>query len=145
MIKWEGKVQNAIKHKTVGTAKGVFDLFWSILKGDILLHRQAFKHVKTIYISKKPEGSDTAPLGVCIDAFKLMYAVIEETIVSEVSSTTPKTYLCIHIKKMNKLLIKNTAVWLCSVNGVLARCPASDNNTMIEDKLCNNFLLHGEA
>eukprot|EP00957_Ditylum_brightwellii_P209017 15359900-Ditylum_brightwellii.AAC.1 len=47
------------------------------------------------------------------------------------------TYLCNYIKKPNKLSIKNTAVRLRNINGMMARFLAPGNNLMADDELCN--------
>eukprot|EP00957_Ditylum_brightwellii_P070576 5362062-Ditylum_brightwellii.AAC.1 len=53
------------------------------------------------------------------------------------SAWLQKAYLCNRVKKHNKLLIKNTAAWLCKVKSMLMHFPVPQNTPMADDKLCN--------
>eukprot|EP00957_Ditylum_brightwellii_P005232 399605-Ditylum_brightwellii.AAC.1 len=107
-----------IKNKLISIAKSKFDLVEAILKGNVLMHRQEFKHIKIAWIPKNLDGTNSMAPGICIE-------------------TCTKGYLCNHIKKPNKLLIKNTAARLRKINGMLARFPMPNNDPMAEDELCN--------
>eukprot|EP00957_Ditylum_brightwellii_P178350 13583271-Ditylum_brightwellii.AAC.1 len=48
-----------------------------------------------------------------------------------------KAYLCNHVKRPNKLTIKNTTVRLCKVESILMHFLIPGNIPMTEDELCN--------
>eukprot|EP00957_Ditylum_brightwellii_P168754 12844546-Ditylum_brightwellii.AAC.1 len=90
--------------------------------------------------SKNSDGSDTVPLGMCNPTFTIFLQELKKHYFLKNVSHLQKAYLCNHIKKPNKLSIKNTAIRLRNVNGMLVKYLAPGNNPMADDELCN--ILH---
>eukprot|EP00957_Ditylum_brightwellii_P055300 4191369-Ditylum_brightwellii.AAC.1 len=85
---------------------------------------------------KNADGTDMDPKGICPDIFKDCLQEFKKHYPPKNLAHLQKTYLCNYIKKLNKLSIKNTAVQLLDVNGMLIHFPAPGNNLIAEDKLC---------
>ena len=62
---------------------------------------------------------------------------VKKTLLPEEFRKATKAYLCNHIRKPQKLSIKNTAARLQDVNGMLARFPTPDNSPMGDNELCD--------
>eukprot|EP00957_Ditylum_brightwellii_P096707 7365378-Ditylum_brightwellii.AAC.1 len=118
-------------------ADGRFDLVEVLLKGDTLMHWQEFVRVEISRTSKNPDGTDTALKSVCDNMFKACLQELKKHYFLKNLARLQKAYLCNHIQKPSKLLIKNTAARLRDVNDMLARFPAPDNKPMADDELCN--------
>eukprot|EP00957_Ditylum_brightwellii_P181212 13803444-Ditylum_brightwellii.AAC.1 len=69
ILEWEEKMTKIVKCKPVDTEKGKFDLVEAILEGYTLTHWLEFKQVEVAHTSKKPDSSDTVPLGMCNPTF----------------------------------------------------------------------------
>eukprot|EP00957_Ditylum_brightwellii_P082792 6294616-Ditylum_brightwellii.AAC.1 len=52
VLEWETRLAIVIKNKPIKTAKSKFDLVKAILKGDVLMHWQNFKHIEIARIQK---------------------------------------------------------------------------------------------
>eukprot|EP00957_Ditylum_brightwellii_P186887 14231681-Ditylum_brightwellii.AAC.1 len=101
------------------------------------MHWQEFKRVETSRTSKNTDGTDTDPKGMYDDMFKACLQELKKHYFLKNSARLQKAYLCNHIRKPSKLLIKNTAARLQDVNGTLMRFPAPDNNPVADDELCD--------
>eukprot|EP00957_Ditylum_brightwellii_P048602 3688000-Ditylum_brightwellii.AAC.1 len=64
-------MQKIVKCKLVDTVEGIFDIVEATLEGDTLAHWLEFKWVEVVRASKNPNGSDTAPLGMCDPTFAI--------------------------------------------------------------------------
>eukprot|EP00957_Ditylum_brightwellii_P005316 405692-Ditylum_brightwellii.AAC.1 len=92
--------------------------------------------VEVARTSKNPDGSDTAPLGMCGPIFAICLQDLKSHDFLKNASCLQKAYLCNHIKKPNKLSIKNTATRLRDVIGMLAKFLVPGNTPMMDDELC---------
>eukprot|EP00957_Ditylum_brightwellii_P121780 9287144-Ditylum_brightwellii.AAC.1 len=130
-------MQKVVKCKLGDMDKGQFYLVEALLIGDVIIHWMEFKHVETMHMSKNLYRTDTAPNGIYLETFKLCLQELKKHYLLKTLACLQKAYLCNHIKKLNKLSIKNTPVWLCDVNSMLVHFPAPGNNLMVEDELCD--------
>eukprot|EP00957_Ditylum_brightwellii_P203296 15334050-Ditylum_brightwellii.AAC.1 len=130
-------LSKVIKNKPVDAADGRFDLVRALLEGDVLMHWQEFKWVETSRTSKNPDGTDTALTGMCDDTFKACFQELKKHYFPKRLARLQKAYLRNHIRKRNKLSIKNTAARLRDVNSMLAHFLALDNKPMADNELCN--------
>eukprot|EP00957_Ditylum_brightwellii_P210721 15365302-Ditylum_brightwellii.AAC.1 len=130
ILEWEKKMQKIVKCKLVVMAEGKFDLVEAILKGDALMHWLEFKQVEVTRTIKKHNGLDTAPLEMCNPTFVICLQELKKHYFPNSPSCLQKAYLCNHIKKPNKLSIKNTAARACHVNGMLAKFLVPGNSPM---------------
>eukprot|EP00957_Ditylum_brightwellii_P013652 1029107-Ditylum_brightwellii.AAC.2 len=130
-------MQKIVKCKLVGTVEGKFDLVEAILEGDALTHWLKFKQIEVVRTSKYPDGLGTAPLGMCNPTFAICLQELKKHYFLKNSSHLQKAYLCSHIKKLNKLSIKNTTTRLCNVNGMVVKFPVPGNTPMADDELCD--------
>eukprot|EP00957_Ditylum_brightwellii_P082408 6265820-Ditylum_brightwellii.AAC.1 len=101
------------------------------------MHWQEFMRVETSHVSKNLDSTDAAPKGMCDDTFKACLQELKKHYFPKNSARLQKAYFRNHIRKPQKLFIKNTASMLRDVNGMLARFPTPDNKPMGDDKLCN--------
>eukprot|EP00957_Ditylum_brightwellii_P028053 2118426-Ditylum_brightwellii.AAC.1 len=130
-------MQKIIKCKPVDMVKGKFDIVEAILKGDVLTDWLKFKWVEVAQLSKNPDSLDTTPLEMCDPTFAIFLQDLKKHYFPKNVSHLQKAYLCNHIKKPNKLSIKNTTMRLLNINSMLAKLPALGNTTMADDELCN--------
>eukprot|EP00957_Ditylum_brightwellii_P191390 14571724-Ditylum_brightwellii.AAC.1 len=93
-------------------ADGPFNLVEALLEGGALMHWQKFKQVETSCASKNQDSTDTAPKGMCDDTFKACLQELKKHYFPKKLTRLQKAYLCNHIRKPNKLSIKNTAARL---------------------------------
>eukprot|EP00957_Ditylum_brightwellii_P210298 15364807-Ditylum_brightwellii.AAC.1 len=126
-----------MKNKPIETAKSKFDLVEAVLKGNVLTHWQEFKCIKIAQIPKSPDRTDNMDPGISMDTYKVCLGLLKKQYFPKNTARLQKNYLCNHIKKPNKLLVKNTAARLREVNGMLSRFPVPKNDSMAKDKLCN--------
>eukprot|EP00957_Ditylum_brightwellii_P148901 11337235-Ditylum_brightwellii.AAC.1 len=105
-------MKKVVKCKLVDTAEGQFDLVEVLLEGNTLTQWMEFKCVETTCISKRLDGIDTPAKGICKDTYKVCLQGLKKHYFPNNSARLQKAYLHDHIKKPNKLLIKNTAAWL---------------------------------
>eukprot|EP00957_Ditylum_brightwellii_P082555 6276175-Ditylum_brightwellii.AAC.1 len=105
-------MQKIVKGKLVDTAKGKFDLIEAILEGDALTHWLEFKRVEVAHTSKNSNGLDTAPLEMCNSTFVICLQELKKHYFPKNASHLQNPYLHNHIKKPNKLSIKNTTARL---------------------------------
>eukprot|EP00957_Ditylum_brightwellii_P024515 1850447-Ditylum_brightwellii.AAC.1 len=69
-------------------------------------------------------AEDVPPKGVCPDIFRACLQELKKHYFPKNLACHQKAYLRNYAKKLNKLLIKNTAAKLCEVNGMLTHFPA---------------------
>eukprot|EP00957_Ditylum_brightwellii_P135872 10363865-Ditylum_brightwellii.AAC.1 len=72
-----------------------------------------------------------------MDTYKVYLGLLKKQYFPQNAARLQKDYLCNHIKKSNKLPVKNAAARLREINGMLPRFPAPNNDPMAEGKLCN--------
>eukprot|EP00957_Ditylum_brightwellii_P069132 5249253-Ditylum_brightwellii.AAC.1 len=72
-----------------------------------------------------------------MDTYKVCLGLLKKQYFLQNAVRLQKNYLCNHIKKPNKLPVKNTAARLREINSMLPRFPTPNNDPMVEDKLCN--------
>eukprot|EP00957_Ditylum_brightwellii_P117257 8942614-Ditylum_brightwellii.AAC.1 len=101
------------------------------------MHWQEFKRLETSHVLKNPDGTDAAPKGMCDDTFKACLQELKKHYSPKNSARLQKAHLRNHIRKPQKVSIKNTAARLQDVNGMLAQFPAPDNRPVGDDELCN--------
>eukprot|EP00957_Ditylum_brightwellii_P050728 3846621-Ditylum_brightwellii.AAC.1 len=130
-------MQKIAKCKPVDTAEGKFDLTEALLEGDALMHWHEFKQVEIAQTSKNPDGMDMPLLGMCNPTSTICLQELETHYFPKNLAHLQKAYLHNHIRKPNKLSIKNTAAQLCGVNSMLAIFPVPGNNPLAEDELCH--------
>eukprot|EP00957_Ditylum_brightwellii_P084884 6454735-Ditylum_brightwellii.AAC.1 len=83
------------------------------------------------------DGTDGMAPGICMDTYQVCLGLLKKQYFPRDVARLQKDYLCNHIKKSNKLLVRNTAARLREINGMLSRFPMPNNDPMAEDKLCN--------
>eukprot|EP00957_Ditylum_brightwellii_P018408 1385364-Ditylum_brightwellii.AAC.1 len=132
-------MQKIVKCKPVDKAEGTFNLVEEILKGDVSMHWLEFKWIEVTMASKNSNSCDTVLLGMCNPTFAIcsQKLKLKKHYFPKNFACLQKAYLCSHIKKPNKLSIKNTAMRLCNVNGMLVKFPVPGNNMMANDELWN--------
>eukprot|EP00957_Ditylum_brightwellii_P143199 10910978-Ditylum_brightwellii.AAC.1 len=126
ILEWEKKMQKIIRCKLV-----------DILEGDALTHWLKFKWVEVAMMSKNPNGLNTVPLEICNPTFAIYLQDLKKHYFSKNASRLQKSYLLNHIKKPNKLTIKNNAARLHNLNSMLAKFPVLGNTPITDDDLCN--------
>eukprot|EP00957_Ditylum_brightwellii_P157172 11962175-Ditylum_brightwellii.AAC.2 len=109
----------------------------AILEGNAPTHWQEFKRAKIAQIPKNSDGTDGVAPGISMDIYKVCLGLPKKQYFPRNAARLQKDYLCNHIKKPNKLPIKNTAARLREINGMLSRFPVPNNDPMAEDELCN--------
>eukprot|EP00957_Ditylum_brightwellii_P125401 9558064-Ditylum_brightwellii.AAC.1 len=100
-----------------------------------------FKHVEIMCVNKRLDEMDKPAKGIYKDTYKVCLQELKKHYFPKNSAQLQNAYLCNHVKKPNKLLIKNTTVQLRKVNSMLTHFPAPKNNPMVEDELCNIMYL----
>eukprot|EP00957_Ditylum_brightwellii_P193846 14761512-Ditylum_brightwellii.AAC.1 len=115
-------MQKIVECKLMGTAEGKFDLIETLIEGDALRYWLEFKQTETARTSKKPNASDTPPL-LCMSnpTFSICLQELKKHYFPKKLACFQKAYLCNHVKKPNKLNVKNTTAHLCGSNGMLAQ------------------------
>eukprot|EP00957_Ditylum_brightwellii_P101699 7750526-Ditylum_brightwellii.AAC.1 len=130
-------MQKIVKCKLVDTVESKFNLVEAIFEGDALMHWLKFKQVEIAQMNKNPNGAGMPWLGICNWTFMACLQELKKYYFPKNLARLQKAYLCNHIKKANKLSIKNTATRLYNVNGMLAQFLALEINLIAEDELCN--------
>eukprot|EP00957_Ditylum_brightwellii_P157379 11978149-Ditylum_brightwellii.AAC.1 len=111
-LEWEKWLVIIIKNKLIKSAKNKFDLAEAILKGNALMHWQEFKHIKIAWIPKNLDGTCGVAPGICMETYKMCLNLLKKHYFPQNAARFQKDYLCNHIKKPIKLLIKTTAARL---------------------------------
>eukprot|EP00957_Ditylum_brightwellii_P052198 3958004-Ditylum_brightwellii.AAC.1 len=79
-------------------ADGKFDLVEVILEGDALTHWLKFKLVEVTRMSKKFDGLDIFPLGMCNPTFATCLQELKKHYFPKNLAHFQKAYICNHIK-----------------------------------------------
>eukprot|EP00957_Ditylum_brightwellii_P185920 14154406-Ditylum_brightwellii.AAC.1 len=109
VLDWEKKMKKVVKCRPVDMVEGQFDLVEALLKRDALTHWMRSKYIETTHISKNSDGTDAPAKGICKDAYKVCLKELNKHYFPKNSVQLQKAYLRNHIKKPNKLSIKNTS------------------------------------
>eukprot|EP00957_Ditylum_brightwellii_P048804 3702642-Ditylum_brightwellii.AAC.1 len=109
VLELEKQLAIIMKNKPIKTAKSKFELVEAILEGDALTHWQEFKCVEIAQILKNLYGTDSVAPGICMETYKVCLGLLKKQYFPQNTARLQKDYLYNHIKKPNKLPVKNTA------------------------------------
>eukprot|EP00957_Ditylum_brightwellii_P085650 6515496-Ditylum_brightwellii.AAC.1 len=99
--------------------EGKLDVDEALPEGNALMHWFKFKQVEAARTSKNQDGLDTPLMGMSDSTFTIFLQELKKHYFLKNPACLQKAYLCKHIKKPNKLNIKNTTAQPCGMNIML--------------------------
>eukprot|EP00957_Ditylum_brightwellii_P141250 10761694-Ditylum_brightwellii.AAC.2 len=127
------KTEKVVKCKPFDMAEGQFNLVEALLEGEALTHWMEIKHVQTMHVNTRLDRMDEPAKCICKDTYKVCLQELKKHCFPKNLAQLQKAYIRNHVKKPNKLSIKNTTVQLRKVNGMLMHFPVPGSIPMAED------------
>ena len=135
VLYWRTELNLIIKAKPCKTPNSKFDIAEILLEGDALMHWKEFARQETEARTNDGMGQQGAPLGRTNGTFASTLRKCTAFYFPKKAARLQKTYMRNYLQKPYKLSVKETAMRLTEINGLLIKFPGDRATPLPEDEL----------